>query len=260
MTLLRSLPDQHVDLPGSITISLLGTFQLFIDNQHLSISPGSNRRLLRNELLEQLWPEQDPALAGQSLNSLVYQLHRRLRQKVAEISIITYDNGYYHLSAPENVSIDIDYFEDWQQRARQALRLGDVEQGLSYCEQALMLYRGDLCCDTNIASVQVILERERLRANFLDLLAYLADYYLHQNPTQALTYIHRLLNQDPCREDAHRQAMRCYMRLGARAQALRQYQFCNQILASEFGAKPEPATEALFEQIRLTPEALQKSY
>lgn len=273
MSLLRALSDQTVDLPGSITISLLGAFQLFVNKHSLSISRGSklenliilltlalDRRLLRNELLEQLWPEQDPMLAGQSLNSLVYQLHKRLRQKADASNIIIYENGYYYLSISEDVSIDIDYFEDWQQRAKHAFRLGNVEQGLIYCEQALALYRGDLCRDTNISNVQVILERERLRVSFLDLLACLADHYLHQDPMRALTYIHRLLNHDPCREDAHRQAMRCYMRLSVRAQALRQYQFCCQMLTTEFGVKPEPATEALFEQIRLMPENLHKAY
>jgi DNA-binding SARP family transcriptional activator len=93
----------------------------------------------------------------------------------------------------------------------------------------------------------------------LDLLATLADYYLPQDTMRALAYIHRLLNHEPCREDAHRQAMRCYMRLDARAQALRQYQFCTQILAAEFAAQPEAATVALFEQIRLAPSNLHQT-
>jgi hypothetical protein len=47
--------------------------------------------------------------------------------------------------------------------------------------------------------------------------------------------------------------MRCHVRLGERAQALRQYRVCRQILEREFGALPEPSTQALFAQIRLDP-------
>jgi hypothetical protein len=48
--------------------------------------------------------------------------------------------------------------------------------------------------------------------------------------------------------------MRCYVRLGERAQALHQYRLCEAMLRSEFQATPEPATTELFDRIRLAPE------
>ena len=82
----------------------------------------------------------------------------------------------------------------------------------------------------------------------------LADHhYSHDAPSKALHYTQRILAHDPCREDAHRQAMRCYVRLGQRAQAFRQYNLCCQALSTEFDVQPEPATVALYEQIRLDP-------
>jgi hypothetical protein len=50
--------------------------------------------------------------------------------------------------------------------------------------------------------------------------------------------------------------MRCHVRLGERAQALRQYRTCAQVLAAEFGVGPEYLTEALFERIRLAPDSV----
>lgn len=47
--------------------------------------------------------------------------------------------------------------------------------------------------------------------------------------------------------------MRCYVRQGERAEALRQYRLCESVLRVEFDALPEPATTALFAQIRLDP-------
>ena len=79
----------------------------------------------------------------------------------------------------------------------------------------------------------------------LDLLTALANYYYARgNTVQALHYLQRLLVREPCREDAHRQVMHCYLHLGQRAQALRQYQLCTQILAYEFAAQPEVAAIA----------------
>lgn len=272
MSSLRFPFEQVVTLPGAVNIYLLGTFQLFIQQQRLLINRGSKaenllihlalaqeRRLARDELLEHLWPEHNPTLAGQSLNNLIYQLNKRIRQDLGSRNMVIHDDGYYAFNPGEEVTLDLDYFETWQQRGKAAWQSGNVDHGLAYYEQALALYRGDLCSDTTVATVKVVLERERLRASLLDLLASLGDHYLAGDPMRALSYIHRLLNHEPCREDAHRQAMRCYMRLGARAQALRQYQFCCQLLRTEFAASPEPATTELFEQIRLTPADLQKA-
>jgi hypothetical protein len=50
--------------------------------------------------------------------------------------------------------------------------------------------------------------------------------------------------------------MRCHVRRGERAQALRQYRLCESVLRSEFETDPEPATKALFEQIRLDPDSV----
>ena len=98
------------------------------------------------------------------------------------------------------------------------------------------------------------MERERLRARYLTLLAHLADYhYGAGNHEVCLDYAWRLLACDPCREDAHRLIMRCYVRQGERAEALRHYRLCVDILRAEFKAAPEAATTTLFEQIRLDP-------
>jgi DNA-binding SARP family transcriptional activator len=65
-----------------------------------------------------------------------------------------------------------------------------------------------------------------------------------------------LLQHDPCREDAHRLVMRCHVRLDARSQALYHYRTVRSILRAECDVEPEPATTALFEQIRLAPHSV----
>jgi DNA-binding SARP family transcriptional activator len=122
--------------------------------------------------------------------------------------------------------------------------------------QALELYQGDLspCAGSDTyASV----ERAHLRSRYLTLLSYLAEYHFKQNDyTTCLHYARLLIRSDPCREDAFRLTMRCYVRCGERAQALRQFELCRHILSTEFNAVPEAATVALFDQIRLNPESV----
>jgi DNA-binding SARP family transcriptional activator len=186
-----------------------------------------NHQASREALLDSLWPDSDPAHAGQSLSTLVYGLRRLLSDALTGEPPVVHADGGYRLNVEAGVEVDVVQFE---------------------------LYRGDLCAADD---VRAIVERERLRALQLSLLARLADhaFALGDYPV-ALQHAERLLFHDPCREDAHRLVMRCQVRLGARAQALRQYLVCREILHREFGAGPEPATEELFASARLDPGSI----
>ncbi len=61
---------------------------------------------------------------------------------------------------------------------------------------------------------------------------------------------HRMLEIDPCREDAHRLLMRCYASQGRRYQALRQYEFCQRILRATIDVSPARDTTLLYHAIR----------
>lgn len=192
-------------------------------------------------------------MAGQALNSLTSELNKLCRSHFACDPLILHEQGYYRFNYEAGVGTDIEQFYVWAALGQQQLHEGDGLQGLASCEQALALYRGDLTCGdlSDDFSISALLARERLRTTLLDLLTALANYYYtHGAALQALHYLQRLLAREPCREDAHRQVMRCYLQLGQRAQALRQYQLCTQILALEFAAQPELATVELFDQMR----------
>lgn len=250
-----------------LTVAILGPPKLTSSNKNISIlGRGKSDCLLlslalfhrnaiaRDQLLEQLWPEQSTDLAGQALNSVTSELNKLGRKHFAFDNLIVHEQGYYRFNSETGVRTDIEHFAAWARLGQELLGQGEFENGLRYCEQAVALYRGDLCGDL---SIHTLIERERLRALLLDLLTILANHHYAQGePDQALPFLHRLLGREPCREDAHRQIMRCYMHLGQRAQALRAYQLCVHALAVEFDVKPEPETVMLYEQIRLNPTSI----
>lgn len=214
------------------------------------LQPGA---VARQQLLTQLWPDQNATLAGQALNSLTAELNKLCRQHFACDPLIRHEQGYYRFNYEAGVGTDLEQFHAWATLGQQQLQAGDGVVGIASCTQALGLYRGDLPCRdlSGDFSISALLVRERLRTTLLDLLTALANYYYARGDAgQALHYLQRLLAREPCREDAHRQVMRCYLQIGQRAQALRQYQLCTQLLALEFNAQPEPATVELFDQIR----------
>jgi DNA-binding SARP family transcriptional activator len=250
--------------PWPILICLLGNFRLLRMGHPVAIPCGGkietllgrlgtqfDRRVPRTVLLDLLWPASDSALAHQSLNSLVYSLHKLIGDALGGAAVILHEDGYYRLNMEAGVSVDVACFDTWADTGDQQVHAGDLVRAATSYRQSVQLYRGDLATQMDVGSV---LERERLRARFLSLLGYLADYQYHTGDYSAcLEQAWCLLGHDPCREDAHRVVMRCYMRRGARAAALRHYQVCVHILRAEFDAAPEPATTALFDQIRLQP-------
>lgn len=248
-----------------ILIGLLGRFQLVRAGVPLAVRRGGKTegllcalalrpgyRIDRDTLLELLWPGSDPARATHSLNSLVHALRQQLSGAIGGAPPIVYAHGGYELNTDAGVTVDVARFEECADAGDRLMRSGDVLCALKSYEDAAAIYTGDVIPGGDL---HTLVERERLRARHLSVLVRLADYYFAAGDhTDALRRGLRLLAQDPCREDAHRLVMRCYARLGERAQALRQYQVCRRILAEEYGARPEPVTEALFDQLLTDPE------
>jgi DNA-binding SARP family transcriptional activator len=250
-----------------ILICLLGNFLLLQAGQSVGIHCGgktetllcrlglqSGRRVPRAVLVNLLWPASDSTQATQSLNSLIYSLHRLIGDALGGAPPVLHEDGYYRLNVEAGVGVDVACFDSWANTGDQQVRAGDLAGAATSYSQSVRLYRGDLAVETDVASV---LERERLRSRFLSILAYLADaQYRAGEYSACLGHAWCLLGHDPCREDAHRVVMRCYVRRGERAAALRHYHICEQILRAEFDAPPEPTTTALFDQIRHQPSRI----
>jgi len=208
----------------------------------------------RETLLSILWPDREAALAGQSLNTLVYSARESLGDEIGGASPVLQSCGYYRLNLEAGIAVDLARFESLTEEGHRLVSADDPEGASRAYRQALACYCGDLALDGDVST---LIERERLRCLCLTVLAYLADQRFRvADYAGAQDYALRLLSHDPCREDAHRLVMRCHVRRGERAQALRQYRLCEEILGSYFQAPPEPATKVLFDQVRLDPSAI----
>jgi DNA-binding SARP family transcriptional activator len=248
-------------------LCLLGNFRLYKTGRPVAVrAGGKTERLLytlgikhgawtqREALLETLWPGGEAALASQSLNSLVYSLHKLLGDALEQRPPVVHQDGCYRLNGEAGVGVDVAVFDALASAGDRQAGQGDRAGATAAYHQALGLYSGDLIGD---GQLRAVLQRERLRALYLSVLARLADFAYESGALEAcLEYAQRLLDSDPCREDAHRLLMRCFVKRGERAQALRQYRLCEQILLAEFEALPEPRTTALFDQVRRDPGSL----
>ena len=263
---------QHASASGDapswpVMICLLGNFRLLVAGELIPIHPGSKseallsllalhsgRRMPREQLIQSLWPESDPALARNSLHNLVHHLNKLLGPALHGAAPVLHEDGYYRLNLAAGIGVDVISFDRLVEAGDQQLHAGDAAMAMRSYDRAAQLYRDDLQLATD---EQTVMERERLRARYLTLLAQLAEYHYQEGAySAALMYLWRLLERDAYREDAHRLVMRCYVRRGERAAALHHYQVCVDMLRTKFDAVPEAATVALFDQIRLDPDQI----
>src|SRR5579885_79569 len=246
-----------------LLICVLGNFRVLQAGQPVALRGGQVEALLchlalhhadgvpRANLLDLLWPTSNTALAGEALYSRIRSVHSRLSAAIGGRAPVVHVDGCYQLNVRAGVGVDAACFDALAMAGECKAQAGHEADAVRLFEHAIQFYYGDLCVQTDLYA---IVERERMRARYLGVLSYLSTHaYTAGDHVTCLTYAQRLLDHDPCREDAHRLVMRCYVRRGERAQALRQYQVCADILRLAFSATPEPETMALFERVRRDP-------
>jgi DNA-binding SARP family transcriptional activator len=246
-------------------ICLLGNFRLLVAGALVPIRASSkneallahlalqsSRRISGERLVQVLWPESNLERGRNSLRNLVHHLNKLLGPALQGAAPVQHEDGYYRLNVEAGIGVDVMCFDQLVMTGDQEMQAGNEDAAFLSYRRAAELYRDDLCVAED---AQAVMERERLRARYLTLMAQLAEHHYRAGDySVALEYLWSLLARDAFREDAHRLVMRSYVRRGERAAALHHYQICADLLRAEFDAAPEPATVALFEQIRDAPD------
>jgi DNA-binding SARP family transcriptional activator len=190
----------------------------------VALAPG--RAVARQQAIDALWPDKDPASGANNLHRALYDLRQILGGRWVDI-----EKGEVTLRG--DVWLDVDAFEA-------AVGRGEREGWT----QAVALYRGDLAPeDRDSAWLQA--RRRALRGRFVEAAVPLARAAVADGDVAlAVPLLRRIAEVDPGAEDAHRLLMRLLAEGGRRAEALRQYDACELSLRSA-GLGPSEETRAL---------------
>jgi DNA-binding SARP family transcriptional activator len=175
---------------------------------------------------------------------------RRAFLGVTPVNVVEYADAGYRVNPALRVDVDVERFERGLQAGAAAERAGDREGARSAYQQAVVLYRGDFAADAPFEP-WTLLPRESLRIKLVDALDRLSRIELADGRIDdCIATTLRMLDIDPCREDAHRLLMRCYAAQGRIYQALQQYELCRRVLRANVDVDPEQETMLLGEAIR----------
>jgi TolB-like protein/Flp pilus assembly protein TadD len=231
--------------PRRAQLRLLGGFDLHSGEGRAAIPAGRKVRALLACLAlspEQAWPRE-------KLMALLWsdrgdeQARASLRQALAEMRRVLGEPSPVH-AEHDAVGLDPALL------AVDALEFERLAKAGKWAEAAA-LYRGPLLDGHGVRDGAfedwIRVERTRLHDLAVDVLERLVG---KQTGEAAIATAQRLLQLDPAREETHRLLMRLYAAAGQRAQALRQYDHCRDVLERELQAKPDAETERLHRQIQ----------
>ena len=208
----------------------------------------------RDVLMGLGWPDAEPKVAANSLNTTISLLRGHLSAALGRSvpgSPVLLEEERYSINPALVLRVDVAEFDACYERGLAHDRAGRTAEAIDAYRAAAALYQGDLVMD-DWSDAPTIIERERLAHMHMTLLGRLTEHCLAQSDYEAaIHYAHRLLQQDSCNEEAYCQLMRCLSRLGRRAQALHQYDLCESLLRRELDLEPSADTKALRRRIAL---------
>ena len=204
----------------------------------------------REALCGLFWGDHSDESARGCLNTTLWRLRRVLEPDGVGRGtyLINTAQGGVAFNPDSTVWFDVSVLERAAERVfsepAAAVRETDVQE----LEAALELYTGDLL--EGHYGDWALRERERLRGLYLNSLARLMRYHKdHSAYEKSVACGEQILRLDPLREEIHREMIRLHLQSGRRALALRQYEICREMLASELRVDPMEETQALFAQI-----------
>ncbi|ATY30891.1 AfsR/SARP family transcriptional regulator [Sphingomonas psychrotolerans] len=206
-----------------------------------SVLAAPHRRIGRSQLAAALWPDQDDEGARRCLATALWRLKQRLGTLNALLRI---GKETIALAEDDAMWIDAIAFEHGVEAALDDPAKLDNAADRDALKQALGLYRGDFLEFSAVDAI--VIERERLRALYLDAALELARACKRHGDWRTACELGRAIcTVEPLREDAQRLLMEAMVACGNRAQAVQHYRGFERLLAEELAVRPMRETREL---------------
>ncbi|MGE5672458.1 MAG: BTAD domain-containing putative transcriptional regulator [Mycobacterium leprae] len=247
----------------ALSVRLLGTFRVTQGGRDVDLSAARSQKvislfkllvssrgkpLLREQIVDAIWPEADPEAADRSFEVTVSTLRKLLDPLLDQPLILRRGRGYLFNPAV-TLSVDMEEFTAHLSRGQWWWERGQTAPAVSEWHAAERLYAGDFLAEDPYDDWATA-TRERLKEQYVDLVTHLGELdFQNGHYTEALQRATTVLAEDPIRERAFRLLLRTHAAQGNRWVALRAYRRFQAELARELGEEPTPETQELARRI-----------
>lgn len=197
-----------------------------------------DRPVPADQLADAVWAKGPPASWQGSLRRIVSDVRAWLDGGGVHAEVRA-AHGTYQLVLPPNTSTDV-------AQGRAALRIARQPSDDANADADAANVAVDHLCSRVLPGYEapwLSVQRRDVERDYLEALDLLADAERRRgNADAAVAAADQAIAVDPIRESAYRQAMAAHRQAGRVGAALRAYENCRRVLASELGTAPSPAT------------------
>lgn len=209
-----------------------------------------HRSIGRDELVDVLWSDAPPPGVDSAMAALLSKLRAVLRRAGLAPADAAIDarSGGVQLRLPSAAWVDLEAAADAIDEAEGALRAGDTGPAWSAANVAVTIGRRSFLASEEAPWIEA--RRTKLRATLVRGLQCLSDVSAGNGESSlAVQYAKEIVALEPFQETAYQHVMRLHAQMGNRAEALRVFGQCRQLLREELGTSPSPQTAAVFLEI-----------
>lgn len=217
-------------------------FVFLVANRH--------RPITRAELIEVIWPGEPPPETESALSAILSKLRAFLKASAlpAEQASIELRSGTIGIRLPLDTWVDLEAAANALDESDGALRARDGAKAWGAANVVVSIARRPFLADHEAPWIEA--RRAALRVLLTRGLQCLASASeMAEQPALAIEYTTEVLSLEPYRETAYQQLMRLHAGMGNKAEALRVFERCRQLLREDLGTSPSPQTEAVFLEI-----------
>lgn len=246
-----------IDMDSDISICFLGTFRLFRKGRRIDLPGGARQRSLlaylffhttsnihRDKIIRWFWPDHDPDCAKNNLNVAVCNLRKFLEKHIAQ-EVICFRNDYFFINPDLQLYHDTSAFLQAFHQGKECERHDKTGKAAHWYKLAAQL--GSEFLEEFQQEGWTVWPREEFTEKYFHALDVLSSYQLEsQQYDAALETLRSMLYKDDCLEFVHNKIMACYLAIGKKEKAVRQFHECERILKEKLNMQPSSETAALY--------------
>lgn len=199
------------------------------------------KRVERDVILEEFWPDASPGKKVASLYTAVYNL----RQHVGKEAILL-DDSMYLINPELTLEFDLHRFERAAGIAEQ-MRTGDPRRYFALTD-AVDQYGGTFFMESD--SDWVITRRRSIEGRYLELLLdHSEEALIHDHASRAVDSLRKALSIDPYRDDLNHRYLEALGRLERRSEIVSHYQQYIHLLSNDLGLDPPDSVRKLYSRL-----------
>lgn len=263
LTILDEMPKPPA--PG-LRVYCLGNFRVFRGDEEIPAERWKSKKakmlfkylvhvrsrgyLPKEVLMELLWPEEAPGKTVYRLHAVLPSLRKTLETEISRGILSSYllrEGDSYTLYLGDGGWVDVDEFRKELKLAREEK---NPEKSILYYLNAEAIYSGDFL-EEDVYVDWCIEEREKLREEYLDLLAKIMEHFQRKSDYQrCIEYSRKYLKVDKYAENIYQQLMKYYSLVGNNAMLVKTFKRCKENIVKDLDSPLSKETEILYEKLK----------